>query len=271
MKKLSKFLLISTIVFFIGVSPVLSATILTEDFEPYSTGVLNGQGSWTGSTDFLVEDTVFNKGLQAVKIEVNPSDISKTGTETADGRLTASMRRSGHGTGSLTLYLLDDTDNQLWAISLQASNLVKIFGNTGWNTVGAYTDNLWAIVEIEWRSSDHKARARVDGGTWTDYFPENSELTTNPSKISLFSNTDNTGYFDAIQENPDALPVATEDITLSDLYEKIIASPDTGAFFYLNKTITYGDIILFVFLVIFLVWGVIVGLWKFVFPFSFRR
>jgi hypothetical protein len=54
-------------------------------------------------------------------------------------------------------------------------------------------------------------------------------------------------------------------------FQEITASADTDAVFYLNKTISYGDITLFMFLVIFLVWSVIVGLWKFVYPRNFKN
>lgn len=70
------------------------------------------------------------------------------------------------------------------------------------------------------------------------------------------------------QETPTA---TAESINFSDIYEKVEASGDTTAIFYINKSLSYGDIITFIFYTIFIIWGIIVGLWKFVFPFSFKR
>lgn len=53
--------------------------------------------------------------------------------------------------------------------------------------------------------------------------------------------------------------------------EKVDATNDTDASFYLSKTLTYGDIVLFVFLTMFLVWSIIKCLWSFIYPSNFKR
>lgn len=46
--------------------------------------------------------------------------------------------------------------------------------------------------------------------------------------------------------------------------------PSAGAF-YLDKTFSYGDIILSVFLTIGLAFGIVICLWKFVYPLNFKN
>ena len=33
-----------------------------------------------------------------------------------------------------------------------------------------YNDDEWTLLEVEWRSSDTRARYRVNNGTWTDWY-----------------------------------------------------------------------------------------------------
>ena len=75
--------------------------------------------------------------------------------------------------------------------------------------------------------------------------------------------------FNVFYINQSVIPVVETNLT--NTYQQITATPDTTASFYLNKSLSYGDIILFVFLSMFLVWSIIGALWKFVFPFNFKK
>lgn len=45
----------------------------------------------------------------------------------------------------------------------------------------------------------------------------------------------------------------------------LLQNPETGAEFYLQKTMSYGDLLLIIFVSIFLVWGIVRFLWNFVY------
>jgi len=77
------------------------------------------------------------------------------------------------------------------------------------------------------------------------------------------------GSFNVFFVNQMSIPVVETNLT--NTFQQITATPDTTASFYLNKTISYGDIILYVFLTMFLVWSIIGALWKFVFPVNLKK
>lgn len=73
--------------------------------------------------------------------------------------------------------------------------------------------------------------------------------TATPSNFDVFYSNGTPQYLEAISTTTGPLP----------------------ATFYLDKTFSYGDIILSVFLTIGLIFGIVICLWRFIYPFNFKQ
>jgi hypothetical protein len=53
---------------------------------------------------------------------------------------------------------------------LRDTGQISLLISTGYLDLGAYSANTWYKIEIEWRESDGKVRARFNDGSWTDWY-----------------------------------------------------------------------------------------------------
>lgn len=186
--------------------------LLTENFDGYNDGDLNGQGNWAGSTDFDIQGTVVKEGAKAVTLSGgNSRSIVKTGTSTADGTLSFWHRQDVDPARAVDIdsgLIIQDSDGtNIYIVRfrrLSDNSAREIAYNDGdYQTIGAFTDSVWYKVEIEWRSSDNKARYRIDEGNWTAWFDGASSGT--PAKVALYTGSSgpqvaDAAYWDEIGE-----------------------------------------------------------------------
>lgn len=67
-------------------SPLFVSAEMSDDFDDYSTGTLNGQGGWSGSANYLVDDSEYFSASNSVKITSGVvSTISTTTSSMTDG------------------------------------------------------------------------------------------------------------------------------------------------------------------------------------------
>lgn len=183
------------------------ATILTDDFETYSLGDLNGQGSWSGDTQFQVQSSIVVYGSQGIAATAHQGAnklIQKLGTIQSAGKQTVYMRVSA-STADVQRFRIFETgipNDNMAAIAFYNGNISTITGET----LSTYSINTWYCLVIEWRSSpDHKVRYSADGGnTFTSWLAPFADWTSGIDNVE-FAKDDATSdinvYWDYLAEN----------------------------------------------------------------------
>lgn len=176
---------------------------LVDNFDSYTDGDLNGQGSWSGSTDFDIQGSVVQAGAKAV-----------AHTAAASGNILKSFTGAASGTQSIYGRVASTAISGLWMVRLYEGAAARIFiqtdgaGNLSYNdggglvTIGAITADTWFKLDIEWQASDDTARYRLDNGTWTAFDTIVFPITTEIDTLRLFKDVaDATAiYFDTAAE-----------------------------------------------------------------------
>jgi len=185
------------------------ASIFTDDFNSYSDGAIVGQGSWTNQQEgdkFTVQGTTVKEGAKALQVVIGGTItpiIHKTGTGVATGRLSFYVRKTGTN-HEFIVSIEKRSTTQGAIVKFDASGNITYFNGSTYATIQAYSADTWYLIEVEWRVSDHKARYRIDGGTWTDYYAVNGSTWTELDAVRLFGDASisGTSYIDYIDENP---------------------------------------------------------------------
>jgi hypothetical protein len=160
--------------------------IFTDDFNSYNNGDLNGQGSWSGNAYFDVQDVIKYEGARGVAwTETGIGNngyltISKTGTAQTDGSVSVWVRAGTH-TGTFIGNVFMQFDLASGATEKINTGLGNDYSNNKhfayFPTAGAdwtyltdaWVADQWYNLQIEWRSSDHQSRMKIDNGSWTDW------------------------------------------------------------------------------------------------------
>lgn len=193
------------------------ATILEDSFNSYNDGDLHGQGSWSGAVSWDVQGTTVYEGAKAVECAdrtANDKLVIKAGNKVTDGRIAIYLRVSANS-GEGVINLCEDTGllggGSRIRFSLaprDKSGNIRYRNATVWVNIAPYSLNTWHLVECEWRSSDKKARYRVDSGTWTNWDTIQANWTNDIDMVELdwyngySGNSASTFYVDYIAENP---------------------------------------------------------------------
>lgn len=150
--------------------------LLTENFDSYNDGDLNGQGSWAGDASFDIQGVTIKAGTKAVKNadQGGAITIQKTGTATATGSLQIYIRCSDVTTNQLNVKLYKGNTgtatNRNLNIRWLATNIAYETGSAFTNFKTNAATNTWYLLQMEWQESDGKARYQIDAEGWTDWF-----------------------------------------------------------------------------------------------------
>jgi hypothetical protein len=207
-------------------------SIFTDNFDSYNNGDLNGQGSWSGDTDFDVQESIKNSGTKGISCSVTGKAIAKTGTLTADGEAFAYFRTNADSGSWFDLW---EGANQItYARFNHASGRGKLQASLAGSyedVPGSITNDAFNKVTVQWRSSDKKVRWSLNDGTFTDWKTTFANFSSGLDKIRLVTADVSVGgccYFDDINVvvskitcpkgvlaiSP-KLPTATANITMS--------------------------------------------------------
>lgn len=185
--------------------PNNSGSFLVQDnFNSYANGSLLGQGGWqnyANGHNFTVQDSVVFEGSKAVYINAfGDSVITKTGSSLSDGKQAVYVKTENRSSWGF----YPDGNAQIriskgsWAsgapglafaaVSFKSNGSVAYYNpvSNTYENFATYNDSEWTLLEIEWRSSDKTARYRVNGGTWTNWYPF--------AFAATFTNFDNVGF-----------------------------------------------------------------------------
>ena len=165
-------IVIAVFVFMFSVS---AATIFTDDFNSYNNGDLNGQGSWSGATEFDVQtgsaDNPEGSGVGKEVLNSTNADkvITKIGTETANGTFVVYMKFSAVAGSPTARFGLRNGAGYVYVMQWEGATL-KGMVNNGWvNHKTNMAANTWYCIKTEWRSSDNYWRIQVDSESWGDW------------------------------------------------------------------------------------------------------
>ncbi len=187
------------------------ATLFTDDFNSYNDGDLNGQGGWDASASVDVQGDVVLEGAKAIKIATAGHYARKTVDGITDGKVTFYARLESGGSNACQIGLQDSSGNWRIVVAIgpaaDTTNL-KYYDGAQWLFIGGegdFTADVYHSIEIEFRSSDHLARYRLDEGTWTDWDTTQTQWTT-VTRLMFYRYGSQTGaalaYFDYIAEEP---------------------------------------------------------------------
>ena len=160
-------------------------SIVQDNFNSYSNGSILGQGNWesyVNGGNFFVQDTTTFEGAKALYNNAQADSlIGKAGTLLLNGRQAVYIKtknRSSWGTDAGLGVKISKGLNSSGAPGLAFASVdfkkdgnVRYYDQSGdiYRNFVTYNDDEWTLLEVEWRSSDTKARYRVNNGIWTDW------------------------------------------------------------------------------------------------------
>ncbi len=168
-------------------STQLCSATLCQNFNSYLDGSIIGQDDWfnrENGTAWIVQNSIVQEGSKALS-NFNSSGESiitkNTGTALTDGRQSFYVKPENRLNWSS--YHIPNFQLGMFQGSWDGSSRITVgFGidgqvsyvNASTDTrvnFGAYNDNAWNLLDIEWRSSDKTARYKLNNGLWTDWIP----------------------------------------------------------------------------------------------------
>jgi peptidoglycan hydrolase-like protein with peptidoglycan-binding domain len=164
--------------------------IFKDNFNSYKDGNVLGQGEWSNYSNgdnFTVQASTTFEGAKSL-FNNSPVDnvLHKIGNSIADGKQSIYIKTRNRS-------LWEDTNAMQVRIGkgitfASGVNISVLFnkdgtviyqGGTIGRVVATYNDDEWTLLEIEWRSSDNKARYRINNEIWStwDTFINSSSFT----------------------------------------------------------------------------------------------
>jgi len=191
--------ILSLILFII---PSITLGALTDNFESYSNGDLNGQGSWSGHTAYDVQDSVALEGLKSIVI-TSGGDLQITKTFTAD---TDGIQRFKLRSTAITrdqLIILRTGATNITSVGIQSSNLI-INRSGGQDTIQVASNNTTYTIDIKFNCNDDTVQARVDEGTWTTLATTQNACTNIDTLVIQSDPSASSQYYDDFQDFAEA-------------------------------------------------------------------
>lgn len=146
-----------------------------DNFDGYSDGDLNGQGSWSGSTLYDVQGSVVYQGAKAVSRTTfgTGGTIANSVTAVTAGSLFIAMRKTSSTQGSAYTMLQDSGEGVCCYVRMHNDSKIYAYNAaSGYVNMGSYASNTWCIINIEWDDSAHPNQWRCrfhDGSSWSSW------------------------------------------------------------------------------------------------------
>jgi hypothetical protein len=138
-----------------------------DNFNSYSDGDLNGQGTWSGHVGFDVQGSVVQEGAKAVTGNTAGQVINLNVTDRTTGIFRCYMKVTTGISSGPSFRLNDSGIGMAFDVQIQSGKWkLRNTINTP-EIIGDPTVDQWDLLEIEIDSSANTARARLNGGTWT--------------------------------------------------------------------------------------------------------
>jgi hypothetical protein len=209
-------------------------------FNTLNAGDLNGQDSWSGSTNFDLSTTAPYEGAQCVESVLNidsAAEIGRVVTAVMSGTVYVSVkinRTAGNiRRGGVLLYIGATLVGRLeiGQTSSPTVELLKWNGSSNdWVTISStFNNNTWYRFGFQWANSSNQYRVNIDNGTFSSYytFVSNTAIGSGITQIAFLDNGNNgngtgTVFWDTI--SPDYTPAAAGPANLKSLNTNVIAN-----------------------------------------------
>ena len=177
---------------------------LIDNFDLYNDGDLNGQGDWSGDTDFNVQGIVVQGGAKAVKcVGVSSSrKIDKSFTAEAEGNQVVYMRDDTINSGIAGQVGIHDGAATVLVFvhfSQSTSNILFVANGGSQIIKSSYSTATWYKIEFQWSQTAPNAgkfRARVNDGAWSNWDDAfNSWSTANLVRVYLHANASGGNFY----------------------------------------------------------------------------
>ena len=179
--------------------PNVSFAQVTDNFDSYTDGDLNGQGSWSGNTAWDIQGTTVQGGTKAIThVGGTASNVSKSMTSTAAGVQSFYFRVAGTADALMRFFLVESETNNVLVKS--NGGALYYFNGASYINWASISSNIWYKVDIQWDKATQKARYRLDNGTWTSYDNLYTNTVTGVNTVILGKGTNDTTaiYFDTL-------------------------------------------------------------------------
>lgn len=204
------------------------ATIFEDDFNSYNDGNLNGQGDWAGNAGPQVQAaTAGNPEGEGVGKEVKANMASgqdwvivKVGSATSNGRYVFYYKTN-------SIVYNDDYLSPIAAAVVMAyvhaiGSQVRIYNGTDNVIPGTVLANTWHRIEVEWESTTHKIRARLDDNDWSNWLNKWNNVTPDRMRLNFYSpGGAHAALLDYIAENPYTPPPSPAGRSYGYIFAKI--------------------------------------------------
>jgi len=157
-------------------------SIVQDNFNTYTNGNILGQGSWeefsTHFSNFFVQESDTFEGSKAIfNNSQGDSVIIKAGNLLSDGQQTFYIKTIDRNLWSSDSEAQIRITKGVWALGdvfcaitfEQDGDVAYSIGNDVRTNFATYNDNEWIKLDVEWRSTDQKARYRLNNGVWTSW------------------------------------------------------------------------------------------------------
>ncbi len=147
-----------------------------DNFDSYTNGTLNGQGSWTADPEYVVQSSYVYQGIRAVSTpDTVFGSMSKAITPiTKNGTLAAYMQESDSNNGAMDMVLSNTGATQSTTINLGEGGTMTIATSSGGlaSNFTIYTSAVWTQVGIEFDFDNGLLRG-VSDGVMSPWIPTN--------------------------------------------------------------------------------------------------
>lgn len=180
------------------------AITIIDDFDSYSNGNLNGQGSWSGSTTYQIQGTTTYEGAKAVSNAsgTNDVEISKSIGPYTSGIIGFAFRVDFSGIFAAAVFLRNSGTRicgfDFYYQSGPGAINLQVTGVGATVVQSSLSLSTWYFGEIELDQANSRVRARLNGGSWTSWVTK-SFTNINEILLTKASNGDTANsYYDYI-------------------------------------------------------------------------
>jgi len=147
-----------------------------DNFDSYSDGDLNGQGSWTAESSVDVQSSVSQSATKAVTrtgaggLATSTKSISAITNDnaTVSFYVRSTVTNDGGG-GSFGGVILSSTNEIARVVMSQDNNDIRLVGATTVSLLSGATTNTWYQCTMEIDFTNDRVRAKIDSGSYSAY------------------------------------------------------------------------------------------------------
>lgn len=170
---------------------------ITDNFDSYIDGDLNGQGSWSGNADFDVQGVTVQAGAKAIVNSASNKSILKSSTLASNGAQVIWGRVTTTGDDIWAIRLSEGGTDRI-GVKTNGGNLQYFDGST-YNTIGTVSINTWFKLDVQWDFSTQMARYQLNDGGYTAYDTVLSNMSAGIDGVKLQNNgAAVTAYWDTL-------------------------------------------------------------------------